>query len=139
MTNPDWNSRERRLALATGIAPLVASILLAAIAAMVTGQIQVLAVTVAIIPAAYFSLFAFVMPSLMLLRRFGKESLWSFACVCGLSVVLSGLVLYFVIFGRNLSKPFNIALFDALQILMVPGLVAALVGAFIYSNFGPKS
>lgn len=99
MTLASWSAEERRLALATGSVPLAISSALASLAALLKDGADALLLLVALVPAAYLTLFAFVLPGLRLLRRVRQERLWSFVTVCGLSVVPPWLALYAMCFG----------------------------------------
>lgn len=138
MGNTNWNTKERRLVIATGLSPLVVSLLTASIPVVVYGKIEALASLLAIIPIAYFTLFAFVLPSLFLLRKFQKESIWTFSSVCGLSVVLSGLTLYLTFFGRSFSRIPIGAFLDVIKILLIPSMIATIIGAVVYVTLGSK-
>jgi hypothetical protein len=88
-------------------------------------------VLVALLPSSYATLFFFVLPSLWLLRRFGKETLFSFPMVCGIATLVPWLVLYLLLFPAGTSKysgePIRI-----LAILAVPTLLAAIAGVVVY-------
>jgi hypothetical protein len=136
MSTSDWTATERRLTVATGIAPLVVSIVVAMIAALVFGSGESVFLLVALVPIAYLTLFAFVLPSLWVVKQVDKESVWSFSLVCGASVVAPWFLLYMMFFAEPGSAKYGGAPLSALAVLSVPGALAAISAGFIYSLFG---
>ena len=85
-------------------------------------------------PWAYATLFFFVMPALMLLRRWRLETLWSFSVTCGVATSVPWLALSFIFFPRSFAA-FLSAPDQALKVLLPPALLAALAAAVIYGLF----
>jgi hypothetical protein len=138
MSTSDWTSTERRLTVATGTAPLVVSILVAMVATFMFDSGDSVFLLAALVPVAYLTLFAFVLPSLWLVKRVDKESVWSFSLVCGTSVVVPWFLLYMMFFGEPGSAKYGGAPLNALALLSVPGGLAAVAAGFIYALFGPN-
>lgn len=138
VADADWTRDERRLAWAAGAAPIAVSGIVASLSAWFAGATEAVMLFVMLVPAAYFTLFALVLPSLWLLKRFGRETWWSFAAVCGLSVVLPWLAMYAVFFGQATSGKFGGGIAQMATLLLLPGGLAAAAGALIYRSFGAR-
>ena len=137
-TDADWTRDEKRLAWAAGAAPLVVSGIVAAVSAWFAGPTEAVLLFVMLVPAAYFTLFALALPSLWLLKRFGRETWWSSAAVCGLSVVLPWLAAYALFFGDSSTGKFGGGIAQVATLVLIPGGLAAAAGAVIYRSFGAR-
>ena len=108
----------------------------AALAVFIFGS-EAIFLLIALLPAAYLTLFLFVLPSLWLLRRLRQEALWSFSAVCGVSSVAPWFILYAVFFSEGPAK-YGGAHVQVLALLLVPAVLAAASGAAIHWRFGQQ-
>jgi len=84
MANQQWSVEERRQVVAAGVAPLLVSLAITIVVYLVEGG-EAVFVLVALVPLSYATLFFFVLPSLWLLGRLGRESSLSMSAVCGVA------------------------------------------------------
>jgi hypothetical protein len=137
MSISEWSNKESKLILSTAGAPLVVAAAVSAVGVVRFGP-DARFIAVALVPAAYATLFLFVLPTLWLLRRIGKESLLSFSAACALSVIIPWFFLYMVFFsayGSGTTK-YSGAPLQVLLILSVPAMFSAVTAAAIYKLFG---
>jgi len=121
-----WTRREKQQTLAVALAPLGISLACGAIGGLGAWAGLVLALP------GYLTLFLFVMPCLWLLRRTGKEKIWSFAAACGLGTVLPWFALYAAFLGDPTLGRYTGATGLVATWLLLPGGLAAICGAIIY-------
>jgi len=139
MPSTEWGLRERRLVVATAVAPLAVVTGVAALAVLFFGP-EAIFLSVALIPLAYFTLFLFVLPSLWLLRRSRLEGLWSFCLVCGSSTLVPWFVIYSIFFSTSgaESSKYSGAPLQVLTLLLVPAVLATVSAAAVYRLFGRR-
>jgi len=135
MSDHEWAPEERRQVVATGLAPLFVSLAVAGVAVIYAGG-EAIFVLVAVLPASYATLLFFVLPSLWLLRRFGRETLLSFAMVFGTATLVPWFTMYVLLFPAGTGK-YSGAPIQVLTILALPALFAAAAGVVVY-RFGAQ-
>jgi hypothetical protein len=135
MSNQSWSAEERRQVVAAGLAPLIVSLAVAGIAFIYAGN-EAVFVLVALLPASYATLFFFVLPSLWLLRRFGRETPLSFPVVCGIATFGPWFALYVLLFPAGTSK-YSGAPIQVLTVLALPAVFAAVAGVVVYRLGAP--
>jgi hypothetical protein len=136
MNAQKWSAEERFQVLATGVAPLLVSFALATAVFPYAGN-EAFFVLVALVPLSYAALFFFVLPSLWLLRRWGRESSLSMAAVCGVATFAPWFSLYVLLFPSGTGK-FSGAPMQVFTALALPALLAAVAGAVVHRLGAPR-
>ncbi|WP_431046247.1 hypothetical protein [Roseateles sp. L2-2] len=127
--DPDWSAQERKQLVATGLAPLLASAVLAGAALPLVGG-DALTLFALLVPVSYAMLVFCLLPAIWLLRRLKLQSTWSVATACGLAILLPGVALYGC-FPAEEGK-YAGATGYMLLLLALPAAIAAVAGAMIH-------
>lgn len=135
----EWHPDEKRLVLATELAPLAVSAVVAIAAAVMAGSVEALLLIVPLVPFAYLTLILGVLPCLWLLRRLRMETLWSFSAACGVGTIAPGLALYALLDDGAVEDGGGGAFARLMLLLLLPGGgLAALAGAVVYRLSRPR-